>query len=64
MRLRAQAPMGLLIDEYLYNVLRFVHEAKAIKARGPYVKLLRAQLSDYELVMLFYTALNKHGINY
>lgn len=49
---------------YLYNVLRFVHEAKGIKDRGPYVKLLRAQLSDYELVMLFYTALNKHGINY
>lgn len=49
---------------YLYNVLRFVHEAQGIEDRGPYVKLLRAQLSDYELVMLFYTALNKHGINY
>lgn len=49
---------------YLYNVLRFVHEAKGIEDRGPYVKLLRAQLSDFELVMLFYTALNKHGINY
>ncbi|WP_428032599.1 putative phage abortive infection protein [Ancylobacter sp.] len=49
---------------YLYNVLRFVHEAKGIEDRGPYVKLLRAQLSDFELIMLFYTALNKHGINY
>jgi hypothetical protein len=49
---------------YLYNVFRFVHESKGIEDRGPYVKLLRAQLSDYELVMLFYTALNKHGINY
>jgi hypothetical protein len=49
---------------YLYNVLRFVHEAQGIKDRGPYVKLLRAQLSDFELVMLFYTALNEHGINY
>lgn len=49
---------------YLYNVLRFVHEAKGIEDRGPYVKLLRAQLSDYELLMLFYTALNRRGINY
>ncbi|EJT06818.1 putative phage abortive infection protein [Rhizobium sp. CCGE 510] len=49
---------------YLYNVLRFVHESKGIEDRMPYVKLLRAQLSDFELVMLFYTALNKHGINY
>lgn len=49
---------------YLYNVLRFVHEAQGIEDRGPYMKLLRAQLSDFELVMLFYTALNKHGINY
>ena len=49
---------------YLYNVLRFVYESKGIEDKMPYVKLLRAQLSDYELVLLFYTALNKHGINY
>nr|WP_246711030.1 putative phage abortive infection protein [Mesorhizobium sp. RMAD-H1] len=49
---------------YLYNVLRFVHESKGIEDKLPYVKLLRAQLSDFELVMLFYTALNRHGINY
>ena len=49
---------------YLYNVLRFVHDYEGIKNKAAYVKLLRAQLSDYELVLLFYTALNRHGINY
>ncbi|WP_063292816.1 MULTISPECIES: putative phage abortive infection protein [unclassified Pseudovibrio] len=49
---------------YLYNVLRFVYDYEGIEDKVPYVKLLRAQLSDYELVLLFYTALNKHGINY
>lgn len=49
---------------YLYNVLRFVHESEGVENKLRYVKLLRAQLSDYELAMLFYTALNKHGINY
>ncbi|MCQ2005855.1 putative phage abortive infection protein [Rhizobium sp. NRK18] len=49
---------------YLYNVLRFVHEYQGISDKLRYVKLLRAQLSDYELLMLFYTALNKNGLNY
>ncbi|MBY2937186.1 putative phage abortive infection protein [Rhizobium leguminosarum] len=49
---------------YLYNVLRFVHEYEGDIDRHRYVKLLRAQLSDYELALLFYTALNRHGINY
>jgi hypothetical protein len=49
---------------YLYNVLRFVHEYHGISDKLRYVKLLRAQLSDFELVMLFYTALNKNGMNY
>lgn len=49
---------------YLYNVLRFVHEYEGISDKLRYVKLLRAQLSDYELLMLFYTALNKNGLNY
>jgi hypothetical protein len=49
---------------YLYNVLRFVHDYEGIENKSAYVKLLRAQLSDYELVLLFYTALNRHGINY
>ncbi|WP_247749221.1 putative phage abortive infection protein [Rhizobium sp. L245/93] len=49
---------------YLYNVLRFVHEQKGVDDKMRYVKLLRAQLSDYELLLLFYTALNKNGLNY
>lgn len=49
---------------YLYNVLRFVHDYKNINDKLKYVKLLRAQLSDYELLMLFYTAINKNGLNY
>ncbi|TWC81428.1 putative phage abortive infection protein [Rhizobium sp. SJZ105] len=49
---------------YLYNVLRFVHDYKGISDKLRYVKLLRAQLSDYELLLLFYTALNKNGLNY
>lgn len=49
---------------YLYNVLRFVFEYEGTIDKQRYVKLLRAQLSDYELGLLFYTALNKHGINY
>lgn len=49
---------------YLYNVLRFVYEYRGIGDKLRYVKLLRAQLSDYELLMLFYTALNNNGLNY
>lgn len=49
---------------YLYNVFRFVYEYKGIDDKLKYIKLLRAQLSDYELLMLFYTALNKNGIKY
>lgn len=49
---------------YLYNVLRFVYDYQGIDDKLRYVKLLRAQLSDYELLMLFYTALNKNGRNY
>jgi len=49
---------------YLYNVLRFVHDYEGIEDKHRYVKLLRAQLSDFELVLLFYTAVNENGINY
>ncbi|UXS99744.1 putative phage abortive infection protein [Agrobacterium tumefaciens] len=49
---------------YLYNVLRFVFEYEGKIDKQRYVKLLRAQLSDFELALLFYTALNAHGINY
>jgi hypothetical protein len=49
---------------YLYNVLRFVYEYKGIDDKLRYVKLLRAQLSDFELALLYYNALNKNGVNY
>jgi hypothetical protein len=50
---------------YLYNVLRFVFEYEDdIGDRFKYIKLLRAQLSDFELLVLFYTALHENGKNY
>lgn len=50
---------------YLYNVLRFVSEYEDdVGDRFKYVKLLRAQLSNFELLLLFYTVLHKRGENY
>ena len=52
---------------YLYNLIRFIHEAN-IPSRTPdedprkvYMKLVRAQLSDYELVLLAYNVLMPEG---
>ncbi|MCQ1779411.1 putative phage abortive infection protein [Neorhizobium galegae] len=44
---------------YLYNMIRIVDESAA--DTGRYMKLLRAQLSDYELIILFYNGLNEKG---
>lgn len=46
---------------YLYNVVRFVDRAQDDIR---YMKLLRAQLSDYELLMLFYNAQAEMGENF
>jgi uncharacterized membrane protein len=44
---------------YLYNVIRFVEDSNFA---GPkYMRLLRAQLSDYELVLIMYNCLSEQG---
>jgi uncharacterized membrane protein len=40
---------------YLYNMIRFINESNVDKAR--YIRILRAQLSDFELLVLFYNGL-------
>lgn len=47
---------------YLLNLIRFVDNSKF--ADGPYIKLARAQLSDQELLMLFYYCLSAQGSNF
>lgn len=47
---------------YLYNFIKFVRESR--KARGPYVKLVRSQLSDKELVLLYYNCLSTYGAKF
>lgn len=45
---------------YLYNVVRFVKES--LYSEGPYIRLLRAQLSDQETLLLFYNCVaSQHG---
>ncbi|WP_051370968.1 putative phage abortive infection protein [Mesorhizobium loti] len=44
---------------YLYNVVRFIDDSNV--GHNRYMKLLRAQLSDYELAMLFYNCLTIKG---
>lgn len=44
---------------YLYNVIRFVKENGVGSAR--YLRLIRAQLSDQELLLLFYNCLTPQG---
>ncbi|WP_320203400.1 putative phage abortive infection protein [Agrobacterium rosae] len=40
---------------YLYNIIRFINESDVNKTR--YIRILRAQLSDFELLVLFYNGL-------
>lgn len=47
---------------YLYNVMRFVKESDY--SNGLYIKLIRAQLSDQELLLLFYNCVSGFGINF
>lgn len=45
---------------YLYNVVRFVKESSFVD--GPYIRLVRAQLSDQESLLLFYNCIaSEHG---
>jgi hypothetical protein len=45
---------------YLYHIVRFVDESD-IENKELYAKLVRAQLSTYELVLLFYNCLSPEG---
>ena len=47
---------------YLYNVIRFVKNSSY--SDGYYIKLLRAQLSDQELLLLFYNCLSEQGAKF
>lgn len=47
----------------LYNILRFLKE-RDVKKDDYHAKLLRAQLSDQELYVIFYNCLYKHGNNF
>lgn len=47
---------------YLYNIVRFVKEEGFID--GPYLRLVRAQLSDQELLLLFYNCVSPNGGNF
>lgn len=47
---------------YLYNIVRFVKETNFVD--GPYIRLIRAQLSDQELLLLFYNCISKNGGNF
>lgn len=40
---------------FLYNIIRFINESDVNKIR--YIRILRAQLSDFELLVLFYNGL-------
>lgn len=45
----------------LYNILKFVDNNKNIKDKTIYTNLLRAQLSRYELLILFYNCISSLG---
>lgn len=48
---------------YLYNVIRFIKESGFVE--GPYLRLIRAQLSDQEALLLFYNCIaSEYGKNF
>ncbi|MBF0376015.1 MAG: putative phage abortive infection protein [Desulfamplus sp.] len=46
---------------YLYNIIKFVKRSSVADKRF-YTNLVRAQLSDAELLLLFYNCLSKYGV--
>lgn len=53
-----QAELGHYF-RYLYNLIKFVDESEF--SEGLYIKLIRAQLSDQELFLLFYNSISVQG---
>ena len=43
---------------HFYAILKFIDDAIAIIDKQKYASILRAMLSDYELIMLFYNGIN------
>ncbi|TDN97822.1 putative phage abortive infection protein [Sunxiuqinia elliptica] len=46
----------------LYNIIKFIDNSE-IKNKKIYTNFVRAQLSNYELIFLFYNCLSKNGID-
>ncbi len=46
----------------LYNIFKFIHESDY--SNPIYAKILRAQLSNQELVILYYNCLSDHGVKF
>lgn len=44
-----------------YNILRFVHDSKRVEDKERYTRILRAQLSAYELKLLFYNGVHSRN---
>lgn len=55
----SQADLGHYFRN-LYAIIRFVDKSK-IKDKGFYIDLVRAHLSNYELILLFFHCLSSHG---
>lgn len=56
---------------FLYNFIRYVDEADLPRLPGDqidpklkYMRIVRAQLSDYELVLIFYNSFGNHGAKF
>lgn len=56
---------------FLYNFIRYVDEADLthlasdkVEPKTKYMRILRAQLSDYELVLIFYNSLGDYGLRF
>ncbi|RPK31443.1 putative phage abortive infection protein [Paenibacillus xylanexedens] len=50
----------------LYHIVRFIHETEEINnnEKYSYIRILRAQLSSYEIVLLAYNGLSEKGANF
>lgn len=49
---------------FLFNIYKFIDKEKSIPddVKYTYARILRAQLSDYELIILFYNCLSYYGV--
>jgi len=49
---------------HLYRIAKYLHEADYIVHKKHYAGLMRAQLSSYEMIMLFYNGLSEYGAKF